>query len=69
MRDGKRSLYWLECTAFHAHGQAAHKTAEIYVNENAGHAFNNDTRESYRPEAAKLAMQRSLEWFSKYLKS
>jgi carboxymethylenebutenolidase len=48
--------------------KAANKPAEIYVYENAGHAFNNDTRESYRPEAAKLAMQRSLEWFSKYLK-
>ena len=49
--------------------QAAHKTAEIYVYENAGHAFNNDTREAYRPEAANLAFQRSLDWFSKYLKA
>ena len=49
--------------------KAAHKTAELYEYEGAGHAFNNDTRESYRPEAAKLAYRRSLEWFEKYLKS
>lgn len=49
--------------------QAAHKTAEIYVYDNAGHAFNNETRESYRPEAAKIAFERSLEWFGMYLKS
>jgi|SRR5579884_633586 len=48
--------------------KAHHKTAELYVYENAGHAFNNDTRESYRPEAAKLAWQRTLAWFDKYLK-
>ncbi len=48
--------------------EAAHKTAEIYVYDNAGHAFNNDTRESYRPEAAELSFQRSLDWFGKYLK-
>lgn len=44
-----------------------HKTAEIYVYEGAGHAFNNDTREAYRPEAAKLAWERTLAWFAKYL--
>jgi carboxymethylenebutenolidase len=49
--------------------QDHHKTAEIYVYEKAGHAFNNDTRESYRPEAAKLAWQRTLAWFGKYLKA
>jgi carboxymethylenebutenolidase len=48
---------------------AAHKTAEIYEYPGAGHAFNNDTRETYRPEAAKLAFQRTLDWFAKYLKS
>jgi carboxymethylenebutenolidase len=44
-----------------------HKTAEIYVYEHAGHAFNNDTRENYRPEAARLAWQRTLDWFARYL--
>ena len=48
--------------------KAAHKTAELYEYEGAGHAFNNDTRESYRADAAKLAYTRSLEWFGKYLK-
>jgi carboxymethylenebutenolidase len=43
------------------------KTAELYEYDHAGHAFNNDTRESYRPEAAKLAFHRTLEWFKKYL--
>jgi carboxymethylenebutenolidase len=46
----------------------AGKTAELHVYEGAGHAFNNDTRESYKPEAAKLAWRRTLEWFDKYLK-
>lgn len=39
------------------------KIGEIYVYEGAGHAFNNDTRESYRPEIAKQAWQRTLDWF------
>jgi carboxymethylenebutenolidase len=45
------------------------KTAEIYVYEHAGHAFNNDTREGFRPEAAQLAWQRTLDWFEHFLKS
>lgn len=49
--------------------KAHHKTAELYIYEHAGHAFNNDTRESYRPEAAKLAFHRTLDWFKKYLHS
>ena len=44
------------------------KAAEIYVYEGAGHAFNNDTRESYHEASAKLAWHRTLEWFDKYLK-
>lgn len=48
--------------------KAHHKTADLYVYENAGHAFNNDTRESYRPEAARLAWQRTIAWFDKYVK-
>ncbi len=50
-------------SALKDHGQVA----EIYVYEHAGHAFNNDTRESYRPEAAKLAWKRTLDWFARYL--
>jgi len=44
------------------------KKAAIHVYEGANHAFNNDTRESYHAEAARLAWQRTLEWFDKYLK-
>jgi carboxymethylenebutenolidase len=44
------------------------KTAEIYLYDDAPHAFHNDTRPSYRPEAARLAWSRTLAWFEKYLK-
>jgi carboxymethylenebutenolidase len=47
--------------------KAAGKTADIYIYEGAGHAFNNDTRESYDETAAKQAWQRTLDWFKKYL--
>jgi carboxymethylenebutenolidase len=43
------------------------KTAELYVYDAAGHAFNNDTRPSYHAESAKLAWQRTLDWFKKHL--
>lgn len=42
---------------------------EIQIYEGAPHAFFNDTRESYRPEAAADAWQRMLAWFEKYLGS
>ena len=45
----------------------AHKTADLHEYEKAGHAFNNDTRESYRADAAKLAWKRTLDWYKKYL--
>ncbi len=44
-----------------------HKTGEIFIYPDAGHAFNNDTREMYVEDAAHLAMQRTLEWFHHYL--
>ncbi|HHW86074.1 MAG TPA: dienelactone hydrolase family protein [Chloroflexi bacterium] len=40
---------------------------EIHIYAGAPHAFFNDTRESYRPEAAADAWQRMLAWFEKYL--
>lgn len=43
------------------------KTAEFHIYENAGHAFNNDVRPSYRAEAAQLAWKRTLDWFTRYL--
>ena len=36
---------------------------EIYVYENAEHAFFNDTRQSYNAEASADAWQRTLDWF------
>jgi carboxymethylenebutenolidase len=45
---------------------AAHPEVPIYWYD-AGHAFNNDTRPSYNPEAAKLAHERSLEFLKKHL--
>lgn len=42
---------------------------EIQIYEGAPHAFFNDTRESYRPQAAADAWQRMLAWFEKYLGS
>jgi carboxymethylenebutenolidase len=41
---------------------------EIHTYPSAGHAFFNDTRpESYRPDAAKDAWNKTLAWFHKYL--
>jgi len=43
------------------------KTHDIKIYPGAPHGFFNDTRESYRPEAAKDAWQRVLNFYSKYL--
>ena len=40
---------------------------EVHIYEGAPHSVFNDTRESYRPEAAADAWQRTLDWFGKYL--
>jgi carboxymethylenebutenolidase len=40
---------------------------ELHIYDGAGHAFFNDTRESYRPEAAEDAWQRTLTWFNEHL--
>lgn len=40
---------------------------EIVIYEGAGHAFFNDTRASYHPEAAADAWQRTLAWFAAHL--
>lgn len=45
------------------------KAFDIKVYPGAPHAFFNDTRESYRPEAAKDAWKRTLEFFDRYLKA
>ena len=44
-------------------------TYEVYVYEGANHAFHNDTAPTrYNEAAAKLAWQRTIEFFGKYLK-
>lgn len=46
-----------------AHGKAC----EFVIYAGAGHAFFNDQRASYHPEAARDAWQRTLNWFQTYL--
>ncbi|NDJ61445.1 MAG: dienelactone hydrolase family protein [Chloroflexi bacterium] len=48
--------------------QAAGKTAEVVVYPGAPHAFFNDTRPSFRPEAAEDAWARTLAWFRAHLR-
>ena len=45
------------------------KVFDIKVYPGAPHAFFNDTRESYRPEAAKDSWERTLKFFSEYLRA
>jgi carboxymethylenebutenolidase len=47
--------------------QAYHKPHEIVVYPGAPHAFFNEERPSYRPEAAADAWKRTLDWFRRYL--
>jgi carboxymethylenebutenolidase len=55
--------------AFDAALTAAHITHEGYVYAGANHGFHNDTTPRYDEAAAKLAWQRTLDWFNKYLRS
>jgi len=45
------------------------KVFDFKVYPGAPHAFFNNTRESYRPDAAKDAWERTLDFFNKYLKA
>ncbi|HZU07729.1 MAG TPA: dienelactone hydrolase family protein [Chloroflexota bacterium] len=47
--------------------QAAGKTFEFVIYPGAMHAFFNDTRPNYHPEAARDAWARTLDWFSRFL--
>jgi len=47
---------------------AANVTHEGYVYPNANHGFHNDTTPRYDEAAAKLAWQRTVAWFNKYLR-
>jgi carboxymethylenebutenolidase len=54
--------------AYDAALKTAGVTHEGYVYEGAGHGFNNDVVAArYNEAASKLAMQRSIAWFKKYL--
>jgi carboxymethylenebutenolidase len=49
--------------------KAGKKTYELYMYEGAQHAFHNDTSPArYNEQAAKLAWQRTLDFYTKYLK-
>jgi len=54
--------------AYDAALTAAHVTHEGYVYEGAQHGFHNDTTPRYDEAAAKLAWQRTLALFNKYLR-
>lgn len=43
------------------------KTYEAYVYENVNHGFHNDSTPRYDEAAAKLAWERTIAWFKKYL--
>ena len=57
-----------QVNAFKASLAKAGKTVDIYVYPGAGHAFMNEGRPSYHPDAAKQAWARALQFFQKYLK-
>jgi carboxymethylenebutenolidase len=55
--------------AFDAALTAAKVPHEGYVYKGAQHGFHNDTTPRYDEAAAKLAWQRTLDWFNKYLRA
>lgn len=54
--------------AYEASLKAAGKTYEAYIYDGAQHGFHNDTTPRYDEKSAKLAWDRTLGWFNKYLK-
>ena len=48
--------------------KANKKTYQLYMYEGKQHGFHNDTTPRYDETAAKLAWERTLEWFKKYLR-
>ena len=53
--------------AYEAALKAAGVPHEGYIYPGAQHGFHNDTTPRYDEAAAKLAWQRTLDWFKKYL--
>jgi carboxymethylenebutenolidase len=54
--------------AYEAALKANHVTYAAYIYEGANHGFHNDTTPRYDDTAAKLAWQRTLDFFNKYLR-
>ena len=48
--------------------KANNKVFEVFMYEGKQHGFHNDTTPRYDAEAAKLAWERTLEWFNKHLR-
>ena len=53
--------------AYEAALKSAGKTFEAYVYPDVNHGFHNDSTPRYDEAAAKLAWQRTVDWFTKYL--
>lgn len=55
--------------AYEAALKAAGITYEGHIYPNSGHGFNNDANQQrYNAEASKLAMERTIAWFNKYVR-
>jgi carboxymethylenebutenolidase len=55
--------------AYEAALKAAGVTYEGYIYPNSGHGFNNDANQQrFNAEASKLAMDRTIAWFNKYVR-
>jgi carboxymethylenebutenolidase len=55
--------------AYEAALKANHVTCTAYIYEGANHGFHNDTTPRYDEAAAKVAWQRTLDFFNQYLRS
>jgi carboxymethylenebutenolidase len=55
--------------AYEAALKAANVRYEGYVYPGANHGFHNDTTPRYDEAAAKLAWERTVAWFNKYLRT
>lgn len=49
--------------------KTSHDNYQVFIYENVNHGFHNDTTPRYDEAAAKLAWQRTLDFFNKYVKS
>lgn len=48
--------------------KTAGKTVQVHTYEGAGHAFLNDTHPTHRPEPARQAWEKAMDWFATHLK-